>query len=71
MKELTEKECLLEIEKNVRFVMQYEMDDDFVKHIRTTVKCVLTKLDEIRKRKTALKEKRDADNYAKQMGIRR
>lgn len=67
--EMTEKACLLELEQKVRFVMQYEMDEDFVKQIRITLKCAIDQLDKIRERKARLKESRDANKYAKEMGL--
>ena len=38
------------------------MDEDFIRQIRTTFKCALSELDDIRKRKAINKKIKDADS---------
>lgn len=71
MKKRTEKDCLLEIERMVRLAMKYEVDEDFLKQIRTTTQCAIKELDFIRRVAAERKEATKANNYAKKMGIRR
>ena len=71
IKKRTEKDCLLEIERMVRLALEYDVDEDFLKQIRTTTQYAIKELNFIRKAAAERKEATQASNYAKKMGIRR
>jgi hypothetical protein len=80
MSKLTEKDCLLEIERTARLMSFYKQDSNDAENFKQdsndaenfkkNIKCTLSKLDEIRKIAADKKAEREAAAYRRKMGIK-
>jgi chloramphenicol 3-O-phosphotransferase len=71
MKTATEKDCLLEIEKQARLICDYKHDYKSLEDCRKALSAALFTLAEIRANKEKLKTAREAERYRKKMGMRK
>lgn len=71
MKTATEKDCLLEIEKQARLICDYKQDYLSLESCRKAISAALLTLAAIRAKKEKQKTAREAERYRKKMGMRK